>query len=430
MRILNNLLSTKPHVRFIRFQWQDYSGILRGRVVPLEYGLRLAKSDTHVSLSPIAFQCQVDNTFIPWLDARGTHYMVADWPSLKVINEAGPGPSYATVMCSVFGKLPMNSGLNQSFCPRQALVDVVNAAAKQFDINFLVGMEVEFEVMRVSDGNIVPMSAGFGRYAIDGLRDPCYQYLEEAVQELLEAGVSMQTIQAEGIRGQYEISLGPLPPISAIDQLVLVHDTLKRVFARHGCIVTMSPVTAEDPVQALGQHTHISINQISHETRFLAGILKRLPILCAFSMPYEISYARCQKYMGGEAVAWGSEDRAATVRKIKPGHWELRSIDATANMYITLAAVLGAGLLGIQHDEPFIWPDTGLEENSSAISQADRLPASLIEALDALNEGIQDLGSVVSTRLLKDYLSVKRCEAERLKNMEPTQLREMLIRLF
>lgn len=192
----------------------------------------------------------------------------------------------------------------------------------------------------------------------------------------------------------------------------------------------MSPVTAEDPTQALGQHTHISINQTSQETRFLAGILKRLPMLCAFSMPYELSYARCRKFMTGEAVAWGSEDRAAPVRKIKPGPWELRNIDATANMYITLAAVLGAGLLGIQNDEPLLWPDMALEGNRSAISQADRLPISVTEALDALSEGNQELGSLVSKRLIQDYLSIKRYEAERVKNMESKQLREMFMRLF
>ena len=430
MRTLHELRSAKPHVRFIRFQWQDYSGILRGRVVPLEYGLQLVKSNTNVSLSPIAFQCLVDNTFIPWLNARGTHYLVADWPSLNVINESGPGPAYATVMCSIGGRTPMNRTLNQSFCPRQALVDVVRAAQEQFGIRFLCGLEVEFEVMKVSDGNIVPMSAGYGRYAIDGLRDPCYQYVEEAAQEMLEAGVAMQTIQAEGIRGQYEISMAPLPPLAALDQLVLAQDILKRVFSRHGCIVTMSPVTSEDAVQALGQHTHISIDQPSKESSFLAGILKRLSAICAFSMPYEISYARCQKYMGGEAVAWGTEDRAATIRKINPGHWELRNVDATANMYATLAAIIGAGLLGIQKDEPLTWPDTGLPENISAIAEAERLPSSVTEALDALEKDLEDLGTVVSKTMLQDYLAVKRFEADRLKNMEAKQLREMLMKLF
>lgn len=219
MRILHGLLSTKPHVRFIRFQWQDYSGNLRDRVVPIEYGMQLAKSNSNVSLSPIAFQCLVDNALVPWLDARGTHYMVPDWPSVRVINQSAPAPSYATVMCSVIVRTPMDPTLCQSLCPRKALVDVVNEAAGRFGIHFLVGLEVEFEVMKISDGNMVPMSSSFGRYAIDGLMDPCYQYVEEAVQELLDAGVSIQTIQSEGARGQYELSLGPLPPMCELINL-------------------------------------------------------------------------------------------------------------------------------------------------------------------------------------------------------------------
>jgi glutamine synthetase len=428
---LRNLQELKPQVRFVRFQWQDLSGLLRARVATIEYALQLARADANIRLSPIGFHCIADNSCIPWLDLRGMHYLIADWSSLRIINMNPPGPSYATVMCGVVGCSPEQPTPSGSLCPRGALENVICKASEDYGVHFLVGFEVEFEVVKIdASGDVVPQSAGFGRYAIDGLRDPSYQYVEEAVEELLDSGVLIQEIHSEGGVGQYEITLGPLPPLQAVDQLIFVHDTLKRVFNRHGLVATMSPVSIAGEGQGAGQHTHISINPPLREEQFLAGILKRLPGLCAFTLPYDLSYSRVKPSLAGDVVGWGSHHRETAIRKINPGHWEIRCIDATANMYLSLAAILSAGLLGYQTEEPLGWPDMALTRNATRWPKLAPLPQTVDHALDSLHEIFEELESIMESKVVQHYLDIKRWESNRLKSMDHKDLRALFARVF
>lgn len=80
---LEKLLDDCPDVVFVRFQWQDLSGILRARVVPVEHALAIAAGKRSLHVPPIAFHCIVDNTWLPDQDMRGNHWLVPDWTSLR-----------------------------------------------------------------------------------------------------------------------------------------------------------------------------------------------------------------------------------------------------------------------------------------------------------------------------------------------------------
>ncbi|KAJ5447640.1 glutamine synthetase [Penicillium cf. griseofulvum] len=60
----------------------------------------------------------------------------------------------------------------------------------------------------------------------------------------------------------------------------------------------MSPKSVASDSQANGQHMHLSLQPASPplEASFLAGILKRLPSLCSFCLPLEMSYERLKRY--------------------------------------------------------------------------------------------------------------------------------------
>lgn len=53
------------------------------------------------------------------------------------------------------------------------------------------------------------------------------------VDELMAAGVRVQGFRSEGNLGQYEIALGPLPPMQAVDELLLTSNIIKSTVARH-----------------------------------------------------------------------------------------------------------------------------------------------------------------------------------------------------
>lgn len=71
-----------------------------------------------------------------------------------------------------------------------------------FGAYFLVGFEVEFEVMKASaEGILIPYSSGFGRFSVCGLRDPCYEHFEEAIRVLLAAGFKIDAFRRRGDTG-------------------------------------------------------------------------------------------------------------------------------------------------------------------------------------------------------------------------------------
>ncbi|KAF3925298.1 hypothetical protein ABW20_dc0107529 [Dactylellina cionopaga] len=431
---LSEYLVRYPSIRFLRLQWQDLSGVLRAQVVPVEQGLLIAAGKKPMRLSPCSLNLAVDNSTLPAGSLLGGDTGFPDWNSLKTRQLLDP--LYATVMCKISRNLPAGAGNNEpryDHCPRSALATVLNKAAKQLQLEFLVGFEVEFEVFtRDGRGGLVSYSLSLGMGACDGLRHPCYQHVEETMQVLLDAGVGLEVVHTEGIRGQYKFCLAPKPPMEAVDELILVHDTLKRVFGKHELTVTMSPRPIGSREQSIGQQTHVSISKPEldcPEEQFLAGILRRLPALTALCLPYELSYERLEKGQGGgQFVAWGTEDRRVPILKIEPGHWEISSIDATANMYLALATILSAGLLGCTKSEKL------RQENSAAVAQVGgtALPKSLETALNSLEEeekGAMAIGGFMEGDVIHHYLNMKRFELRKLNDMD-WEARNLLVKLF
>lgn len=445
---LGEFLVAHPQVRFLRLQWQDHSGLLRTRLIAPQHLLALTEAQKPVHTPPIAFHCIVDNNLLPELDPTGSHYLIPDWSSLRPMPAQ---PQYATVMCGVLGTAPAHPQPNLDLCPRRALASVLHTAAERFGLQFQVGFEVEFEVMRpVSsttanpDGynktELLPATSGLGRYAVAGLLDPHFPYIEEAVFELVDHGVNIQALQTEGRCGQYELSLGPRPPLEAVDELIVVHHTLKSMLGRHGLVATMASKPVAARRQATGQHTHISISDPAHEREFLAGMLHRLPALCALCMPYDLSYERVHPYLAGNRVAWGSENREVPIRKIRAGHWEVRCVDATANMYLALAATLASGLLGIEQQQPLWWPDTAYPKHLSVEdhgiqpngvhTESELLPQNVRAAVELLEKESAQLGMMMNNNILDHYCRVKKFEASRMEQKDVAEARNLLNELF
>ncbi|KAJ5816771.1 protein fluG [Penicillium robsamsonii] len=453
---LQDFLAQHPTLRFIRLQWQDYSGILRSRMVVPKQLLQMTVAQKPIHAPPIAFHCVADNTLISGLDPTGNHFLVPDWSSLQILSAS---PHNAMVMCGVLASTPADPIPNHDLCPRRALASIIRRAKEDFDLDFLVGFEVEFELMEPTselgdDGDgytLAPACNGLGRYAVDGLRHRHFDLIEAAIHQLLDSGVDIQAFQTEGRRGQYELSLAPRTPLEAVDELILVHDTLKTIMARHGLIATMSPKPVAGRRQASGQHTHISISRPEVQDQFLAGILHRLPALCATCMPYDLSYERVQPYLGGDHVAWGSDNREVPIRKIRPGHWEIRCVDSTANMYLMLATTLGAGLLGVSNQMALSWPDTAIPQTicrdnhvngtngmngtngtngTHHVSKAVALPRNLDSSLDLLEKEAGELGKMMNSTILGHFLRIKRFEMESLGQKSQADVRRLLTELF
>lgn len=49
-------------------------------------------------------------------------------------------------------------------------------------------------------------------------------------------------------------------------------------------------------------------------------------------------------------MSWGTQNRETPVRKIAPGHWEIKCFDGLANMYLGMAAIVVGGYLGLNEE--------------------------------------------------------------------------------
>ncbi len=153
--------------------------------------------------------------------------------------------------------------------------------------------------------------------------------------------------------------------------------------------------------------------------QFLAGILHHAPALTAIAAPTVNSYKRLVvgRALSGATwapayIAYGDNNRTSMVR-IPYGRLEMRLPDGSSNPYLITAAIIAAGLDGIDRN---LDPGTPVNENLYEWSAAQLkkakisvLPQSLKDSLDALEKDKVILGALGDS-LGKQFLDLKRME--------------------
>ena len=110
-------------------------------------------------------------------------------------------------------------------------------------------------------------------------------------------------------------------------------------------------------------------------------------------------------------------------------------MDGLANPYITIAAILGAGLQGLLIDKLPLGmactadPAEYSEGERHARGIKEKLPSNLDEALVELS-GSSDMANILGNDLISSHVRVKRAEQELLGRMDPHQRREWMIERY
>jgi glutamine synthetase len=175
------------------------------------------------------------------------------------------------------------------------------------------------------------------------------------------------------------------------------------------------------------------------ERSFLQSLLENLPSTAAFTLPTAESYARVQDgiWSCGTYACWGEDNREVAVRLTGPPgshHFELRSMDATANPHVALATILGLGLIGIEKGlelkiECIEGSAAGLSVEERAIKGIiGRLPRTLSEARDAARRDTT-ITNVLGNDFVEKYLSANEVRNST-SGLENACLRLMIVRLW
>jgi glutamine synthetase len=230
--------------------------------------------------------------------------------------------------------------------------------------------------------------------------------------------------------GQCEIDLKYAPLVEMADQVLTYKYVVKNVARAAGKSVTFMP----KPIfgdNGSGMHTHQSLWKegtplmadksgyagLSALARsYVGGLLAHAPALLAFCAPTTNSYRRLVPgYEAPVNLVYSQRNRSACIRipmysdSPKAKRIEFRCPDAAANPYLAFAAMLMAGLDGIEKGlDPGEPADYDLfEEERGEIAQ---VPGSLAEALDALERDHEFLtkGGVFSDELIRTWIGYKR----------------------
>ncbi len=153
---------------------------------------------------------------------------------------------------------------------------------------------------------------------------------------------------------------------------------------------------------------------------FVQGILEHAPAAQALWNPTVNCYRRIRPHTFAPSnVSWGVEDRSASVRikasKDKRQHLEVRVPSALSNPYLTAAATIASGLLGVKGNAVLAPERAGLKENDPSFT---KLPTELHESLAALAADAA-LTDALGAEFVNVYQKVKTAEMLRLRDEIP-----------
>ena len=252
--------------------------------------------------------------------------------------------------------------------PRGVLKRQLQRAA-DLGFTFYVGPELEYFYFKASDD---PTFLDRGGYFDETPLDAATDYRKRTVQYLESMGIPVEYVHHEVAPSQHEIDLRYTDALTMADNVMAYRLTVKEVAQEFGIYATFMPKPVAG-VNGSGMHTHQSLFEGDRNAFFdaadeyhlsktaksyIAGLLRHAPEITLLTNQWVNSYKRLVP--GFEApvyVCWARRNRSALVRvpMYKPGkegatRIEYRSPDPACNPYLAFAAMLAAGLAGIENE--------------------------------------------------------------------------------
>ncbi|CAN5207457.1 glutamine synthetase [soil metagenome] len=408
-------------VRGVTIGWVDNNGILRSRTVPTGSLPSVAVRGVGFSATFAVFDSHDTVTFAH----EGLATPSGDMRIVPVVDRASDVTPLAGQpgLAWVPGRQLTTDGEASPYCPRAVLERQVTAAAEAgFEVRAGVGMEFVL-------GHDDTIGDPDHRHWRPAHRGPVYsptalldvdEFAVQLLADLDANGISIGQLHAEFGAAQVEIALDPLDALAAADAQVLARQTIHAAARAHGLRASFAPVTTADGA-GNGWHLHTSLvregrNALAGDDAhglsatgrgYLGGLLRELPGLVAVTAPSTGSLMRRRPgYWAGAFNVWGVENREAVLRLVPSSpllgteqtNVELKACDASANPYLALATVIGAGLAGVRDDAPL--PDP-VQEDVGSWTQEQRQAAG-IEALVTTHD--QQRAHLLGSDLVRDVL--------------------------
>ena len=408
----------QDRVQFVSLQFTDILGTIKSVTIPArQLGAALEDGAWFDGSSIQGFARIYESDMV----------LVPDPNTYKVLPWSAPERLRARLICDVHGP----DGQPSPSDPRSALKRMVARASEQ-GWTYNIGPELEFFLLkRGNDVPVYPVPHDVGGYFDFSPRDEAQQVRSEIILALEALGIEVEASHHEVATGQHEIDFHYADALTSADNAVTFKYTVKAIAASYDLYASFMPKPIFG-INGSGMHTHQSFFDTDGHNlfydpkdeyhlsdlayKFIAGQMTHARALAAVAAPTVNSYKRLTPgYEAPVYICWANQNRSALLRvpakragQEKASRIELRCPDPSANPYLAFAAMLGAGLDGIEqgqappppvNEDVYDFDERDLRERAIGV-----LPATLSEALDELeaDQVIQDaLGPTITKALLR-----------------------------
>jgi glutamine synthetase len=316
--------------------------------------------------------------------------------------------------------------------PRYVLRRNLEKAAK-LGYTYYVGPELEYYYFSTPEPPPVTLDRG-GYFDLTPL-DLASDLRRETVLTMEEMGIGVEYSHHEVGPSQHEIDLRYTDALQMADNAMTYRLVVKEIAIKHGVHATFmpKPLFGEN---GSGMHTHMSLFKgdsnaffdpndqyylTSDAKGFIAGIIKYAPETCLVTCQWVNSYKRLVPgYEAPIYLSWSRRNRSVLVRVpvYKPGkekatRIEVRHPDPACNPYLAFAAMLAAGLKGIEEGLEIPEPT---ERDIYEMSEEERrdvgigsLPADLNQAIE-IAEGSALLRDCLGDHVFQSLITDKKIE--------------------
>jgi glutamine synthetase len=411
------LKTAKEHgVKFIRLWFTDILGSLKSFAITsteLEKALSEGMGFDGSSIEGFVRIDESDMIAMPDPDT----FQILPWRSKSDC-------SVARIFCNILypDKTPYEGD------PRYVLRKTLKRAADMGFI-FYIGPEMEYFYFKNNKG--VPEGLDEGGYFDLTPIDIASDLRRDTVLLLEETGIEVESSHHEVAPSQHEIDLRYTDALTMADSVMTARLIVKEIAMQNGLHATFMPKPLSG-VNGNGMHTHQSLFEGSRNAfydkedpyhlsdiakGYIAGLLKHAPEITLVTNQWVNSYKRLiPGYEAPVYVSWALRNRSDLIRvpSHKPGREEstrieYRSPDPGCNPYLAFAAMLSAGLDGIERGYELPMP---VERNVYEMTDEERasvgintLPENLHEAtlLAEKSELLREtLGEEVLAKLIKN----------------------------
>jgi len=316
--------------------------------------------------------------------------------------------------------------------PRYVLKKALERAKKMGFDHYYVGPELEYFYFK-SDSATEVLDKG-GYFDLTTL-DVASDLRRETVLALEKMGIDVEYSHHEVAPSQHEIDMRYKDALQMADNVITYKVVVKEIASKFGVYATFMP----KPIfgqNGSGMHTHQSLfkgnKNVFYDAKaedflsdtahsYIAGLLKHAKEISSIFAQTTNSYKRLVPgYEAPVYIAWSRRNRSALIRvplyypgKEMATRCEFRACDPACNPYITFAAMLHAGLDGIEKGykapkpmDQNLYHLTGAERKEKGI---ETLPDSLGQAI-AISENSELVKKILGDHIFPRFISLKKKE--------------------